>query len=207
MAQQSVTIQSWEDKDHFISFSDAPGQWEKPSIQSNKHSCLLGEIIQADTFIRPRLVCRDVNSRQLVVAFYPDNEAEMPRLQSGFKVGHTIAIFYPVSHGFLDGSVGIRVETPDKVLIIPLQLNDVLAMNKEVIEFVNRDGTPRKCHGCGQTRDRFDKCGRCEMFYYCNRVKGWDTHKRYCRSLKDKNVKKMLLLDYTTIDNGAVSFH
>ncbi|KAJ8127003.1 hypothetical protein O1611_g6634 [Lasiodiplodia mahajangana] len=111
------TIQSWEDQDHFITFGDAPGDWEYPHLPEKQHSCLLAEIIQADTFIRPRLVCRDVSNEKFIVAFYPDNEAEMPRLLEGFKVGYTIAIFYPIGHMFLDGTVGVRVEQTDKVLV------------------------------------------------------------------------------------------
>lgn len=111
------TIQSWEDRDHFITFRDAPGEWESPDLEYEHHSCLLGEIIQADSFFRHRLVCHDVNNSDYVVAFYPDDRAQMPRLLKDFKVHYTIAIFYPVSHGFLDGTVGFRVEKTDKVMV------------------------------------------------------------------------------------------
>lgn len=111
-------------------------------------------------------------------------------------------------------------------------------MNEQAVEFVDRNCAARKCHGCGEVKDKLDKCARCELFHYCNRVshlilrtkgallyalikhaeyllmslkecqtKGWDNHKKYCKVLKDENVKKMLLLDYNTFTGGQVSFH
>ncbi|KAI1168064.1 hypothetical protein F5B18DRAFT_600129 [Nemania serpens] len=204
------TIQSWQDRDHFITFRDAPPDWEFHDLAYEQHSCLLGEIFQADTLLRPRLVCRDEKNCEFVVAFYPDDHAVMPRLLEGFKVGYTIAIFYPVGHVFLDRTAGFRVEKTEKVLIIPLRLRDVLVMNEQAVEFVDRNCAARKCHGCGEVKDKLDKCARCELFHYCNRecqTKGWDNHKKYCKVLKDENVKKMLLLDYNTFTGGQVSFH
>ncbi|KAI1128546.1 hypothetical protein F5Y10DRAFT_174091 [Nemania abortiva] len=130
----------------------------------------------------------------------------MSRVLESFKVGCTVAIFYPLAHAFLDGTVGVRVEEIDKVLILPLSLSEVLAMNKQVVEFVNRDSKPRKCHGCGEVKDKLDKCAQCGLFHYCNRTNGWGSHKKYCKPLKDQNVRKMVLLDYTTMEGGQVSF-
>ncbi|KAI1194060.1 hypothetical protein F5X97DRAFT_327899 [Nemania serpens] len=137
-AQNSKST-SWEDRDHFITFCDAPGEWEFPDLAYEHHSCLLGEVIQADTFLRPRLVT---------------DQTEMPRLLKDFKVGYTIAIFYPVSHGFLDGTVGFRVEKTDKVLVIPLGLRNVLAMNEQAIEFVDWNCAPRmSSHRMGHAQE------------------------------------------------------
>ncbi|KAI8624396.1 hypothetical protein F5Y19DRAFT_318158 [Xylariaceae sp. FL1651] len=217
---EPTLIQSWEDRDYFVTFRDIPGDhvdddryYEDMAggLTYKKHWCLLAEIIQADTIIRPRLVCRDAVGREFVVAFYPDNQDDMPRLLAGFKVGNTIAIFYALGHAFLDGSVGVRVEDADEVVIMPLNLHHALAMNKQAIESVNRDGTPRKCHGCGEVKDNLNKCGRCGLFHYCNRncqEKGWNdkAHKKFCKVLKDENVKTMLSMDYTNYGGGGISF-
>lgn len=123
--------QSFEDRNFFPSFRDCPGEhvWDEryfrdldpndpegPGV-NRKHWCLLGEIIQADTFLRPRIVAKDYKGDQFVVAFYPDRENDMPRLLKHFKVGNTIAIFYPLVHFFLDGSIGVRVEESDEVIV------------------------------------------------------------------------------------------
>lgn len=123
--------QSFEDRNFFPAFRDCPGEhvWDDRYLRDSdpddpdsagvnrKHWCLLGEIIQADTFIRPRIVAKDHTGVSYVVAFYPDNPDDMPRLLKDFKVGNTIAIFYPLVHNFLDGSLGVRVEESDEVLV------------------------------------------------------------------------------------------
>ncbi|KAI1180095.1 hypothetical protein F4777DRAFT_530936 [Nemania sp. FL0916] len=135
----------------------------------------------------------------------------MSRILKNFRLGCTIAIFYPVHqvHEVVHRVIGVLIREPDKVLTIPLSLKNALAMNKQAIEFVNRDGTPLKCHGCNEIKTGLGKCARCELFCYCDRecqAEGWDDHKKYCKALKDKNIRKMLLLDYATRANGPVSF-
>lgn len=131
MAQQEIP-QSFKDHKFFPSFRDCPGEHpadrypvDPTSTGTNrKHWCLLGEIIQADTFIRPRIVAKDHRGDRFVVAFYPDDPNDMPRILENFKVGNTIAIFYALVHGFLDGSTGVRVEDSDKVLVrTPLRIH------------------------------------------------------------------------------------
>ncbi|GAP88519.1 putative set domain protein [Rosellinia necatrix] len=216
MAGQKTTIQPWADRHHFIAFADATPDYEirlgDSPPPSATHECLLGQITQANTIVRPRLVCRDVDGREFVVALYAggDDDAGMARLLKGFRVGHTVAIYYPVGHQFLDASRGVRVEDTDKILIMPLSLDNALAMNEQAVEFVNRDATPRKCHGCGEAKQELDKCARCALFHYCNRecqTKGWDSHKKYCKALKDENIKKMLLFDHDNLNGSQISFH
>ena len=123
--------QSFEDRNFFPSFRECPGehQWDDryfrdadpddPSCAGlyRKHWCLLGEIIQAENFIRPRIVAKDNRGKEFVVAFYPDNPSDMPRILKNFKAGNTIAIMYALGHGFLDGTIGVRVEETDDALV------------------------------------------------------------------------------------------
>ncbi|KAI1456287.1 hypothetical protein F4805DRAFT_433112 [Annulohypoxylon moriforme] len=223
MAKQA-NPQSFEDSNYFPSFNECPLEhmWDDRYLvdldpedpdsagMNKKHWCLLGEIIQADTFIRPRLVAKDRKGSEFVVAFYPDDEDDMPRLLKNFKVGNTVAIFYPVAHGFADGTIGVRVEDSDEVIIIPLSLAEVFAMNKEVVKYVPTDGAPQKCYSCNETTDKLLKCGGCESAFYCNKecqTTGWKdkNHKRFCKVLKDKNVKWMQYLNYG-VYNGSISF-
>jgi hypothetical protein len=90
--------------------------WYIP-VEFDKHRCLLGQIFEVDTSIRLRLECYDVDDYKFTVAFYLDNEAEILRLLRSSIVGHTIAIFYPVSREFPDGSLGVGVESADEVLV------------------------------------------------------------------------------------------
>lgn len=72
--------------------------------------CLLAEIIDVSLLIRVRLVVRDRDGENFVVAFYPDNRDAGNLDVSKFRVGHTIALAYPRQHMFLDGTQGVRVE-------------------------------------------------------------------------------------------------
>ncbi|KAI0886490.1 uncharacterized protein GGS22DRAFT_114170 [Annulohypoxylon maeteangense] len=216
--------QSFKDRDYFPSFRNCPGEysWDDrylalldplnpdSALGNKKHWCLLAEIIEDDTLIHPRIVAKDHDGTNFVVAFYPDNPDDMPRLMKDFKVGNTIAIFYPLVHVFPDRTLGIRVEESDEVIIIPLKLSEVFEMNKEAIKYTPADGAPLRCHSCDETRDKLLRCVRCESAYYCNKecqATGWNEnkHKRFCKALKEKNVKRMQFLDYGHF-NGCISF-
>lgn len=128
---KQATPQSFQDRDYFPSFRNCPGEhaWDdrylveadsgnpESALTNKKHWCLLGEIIDANTMIRPEIVAKDYEGHEFVVAFYPDDRNDMPRLLKNFTVGNTIAIFYPLVHGFLDGTWGIRVEDSDEVIV------------------------------------------------------------------------------------------
>ncbi|KAI1347682.1 hypothetical protein F5Y01DRAFT_294534 [Xylaria sp. FL0043] len=210
MADEDLSITSWEDDGAFESFESTQFEGEHATDRVKGHRCLLAEIISAENFIRPRLVCRDREGNEFIVAFYHDDEADMPRILKHFKPGNTIALFNAVGHSFLDGSIGVRVENSHECMIIPLKLRDAITMNRQAKEFVNRDGTPRRCHGCGsKAKADLSKCGRCELFRYCNRdcqTNGWQDHKKFCKVLKDENVKKILMLDFENADDGVISF-
>ncbi|KAI0603051.1 hypothetical protein F4775DRAFT_531943 [Biscogniauxia sp. FL1348] len=221
MAARRSTPQSFRSRSYFPAFAEVPGDhvaddryhvdvdpavdvgYPAGGMINRKHWCLLGQVVQADTLIRPRLVARDVRGREFVVAFYPEDRADMPRLLRDFKPGNTIAIMYALGHYFLDGTAGVRVEETDQVIIIPLKLDEVLAMNDQVVEHTAAPGTRQKCHACGEAKENMSKCARCLMFYYCSQdcqVKGWNEkgHKKHCRVLKGENVKTLHFLDYST---------
>ncbi|KAI1382918.1 uncharacterized protein F4822DRAFT_434848 [Hypoxylon trugodes] len=125
----------------------------------------------------------------------------MPRILKNFKVGYTIALFYPTFHYFLGGTVGVRVEDSHSVM-------EVLEMNKEVIKYTPTEGAKQKCYSCDETKDNLNMCAGCKTFHYCNKdcqTKAWKGkgHKKVCRVLKDDNVKKIRFLNYGVFDGGV----
>ncbi|KAI1377025.1 hypothetical protein F4677DRAFT_459405 [Hypoxylon crocopeplum] len=222
MATQSKP-QSFEDHEFFPSFRDCPEEhaWDDrylveadpghpDSAGTNwKHWCLLRDIIQADTIVRPRIVAKDHKGDRFVVGFYPDDPNDMPRILKNFTVGNTIVIFYPLVHHFLDRTIGVRVDNTTKASIVPLAFQDVIQMNKEVIKYTPAEGSPQKCHGCDEPKENFNKCARCTLFHYCNRdcqTKAWNEkhHKTFCKALKDNSVRYMHFLNYGTYDGSVV---
>lgn len=78
------------------------------NYQQSRHWCFLGEVLEVEYSLRLRLVVRDITGIQIVVAFYlNDNFAKQPR---GVRVGDTIAVLYANQWGFMDGTVGFRIE-------------------------------------------------------------------------------------------------
>ncbi len=54
--------------------------------------------------------------------------------------------------------------------IFPLEISEVIGMNKEVVKHTATDGASQKCHGCEEVKEGLDKCGGCTLFYYCSKV-------------------------------------
>lgn len=122
LAMTRSVPQSFEDREHFPAFKDLPGEhaWDDRYLAgatNRKHWCLLGEIIQAETIGRPRIVAKDFTGNQFTVVFHPDDEDDMPRLLGKFHRGNTIAIMEPLVHVFPDRTLGVRVEDSDEVLV------------------------------------------------------------------------------------------
>jgi len=81
-----------------------------------KHWCFLAEITDVEHFIRVRLLVRDKAGRELPVAFYTDGRGgEFARSQ--LRAGNTVAILYAQQHGFLDLTVGIRLEEESAIKV------------------------------------------------------------------------------------------
>lgn len=117
--------------DYFPAFRDIPGEneWDDryynevtddPASSYKKNWCLIGEIIEANTLIRPRLVVRDRTGATFVVALYLDNGADAARILSKFKTGYTVALMHPLGHFFMDGTVGVRTEEEDEITVSAL---------------------------------------------------------------------------------------
>lgn len=152
--------------------------------------CLLAEITDVSLLLRVRLVARDREGESLVIAFYPDNDATEVLDTTELKVGHTIALLYPHQHYFLDGTQGVRVEDVStcRVSLLcsfcfgrshellmpcrssPVKLAELFRINSDLCAYTGPTGTLKKCHSCGKEDLSVVKCGRCGLYYYCNKV-------------------------------------
>lgn len=111
--------------EYFPAFKDIPGDHvddpryytDGDSATFKKHWCLIGEITEANSFVRPRLVVRDRAGTSFVVALYLDNGVDASRILSRFKPGSTVAIMYALGHFFMDGTTGCRVEDQDEITV------------------------------------------------------------------------------------------
>lgn len=129
MATQSKP-QSFEDRNFFPAFHDCPdvydldgiyrdvdpGDLDRPGVR-RKHWCILGEIVQSDSFIDSDIVVKDYKGDKFTISLHVNNESEKTRLWKHFKVGNTMAIFYPQKEFFMRKPNGMRAMDSDKVLV------------------------------------------------------------------------------------------
>lgn len=130
MATQSKP-QSFEDRNFFPAFRNCPdvyglygrsfrdvdpGDLDRPGVR-RKHWCILGEIVQSDSFIDSDIVVKDYKGDKFTISLHVNNESEKTRLWKHFKVGNTMAIFYPQKEFFMRKPNGMRAMDSDKVLV------------------------------------------------------------------------------------------
>ncbi|KAM5341757.1 hypothetical protein ACJ41O_014788 [Fusarium nematophilum] len=203
------------------------------TYKPRKHWCFLAEIIDVDAFLRLRLTVRDKAGDTATVAFYTDGRGM--EFFTQLQQGNTVAILYAERHGFLDLTAGIRQEEEQGIKarvrfrlgpgqatysmtrnankrnvsqIIPASLTELLQLSDRIRQYATERDGKRNCHGCGETKSKtsLKKCGRCSLFWYCNKscqTTGWKDrgHKHDCKLLQDNDLRAMFLLDWDDFDD------
>ncbi len=67
------------------------------------------------------------------------------------------------------------------IQVFPLSLDKLLALSDRVQKFSMEINGTRMCHGCDKQAASLNKCDKCSLFWYCNRVSG---HLRFFYSTK-----------------------
>lgn len=55
--------------------------------------------------------------------------------------------------------------------VFPASLNNLLKINAELCNYIGPPGTPKSCYTCKNTEARLSKCGGCDLYSYCNKVR------------------------------------
>ncbi|KAI8276440.1 hypothetical protein K4K60_007699, partial [Colletotrichum sp. SAR11_57] len=108
-------------------------------------------------------------------------------------------------HDFLDGTQGVRVEDVITCRVFPVKLAGLFRINSDLCAYTGPLGTLKKCHSCGKEDPSVVKCGRCGLYYYCNKTLEWNQkgHKEACRALKDPNLRALFKI---TVGEGEHRF-
>ncbi|KAI0376802.1 hypothetical protein F5Y04DRAFT_265781 [Hypomontagnella monticulosa] len=170
------------------------------SFRPRKHWCFLAEITDVERFLRLRLIVQDKDHQKIPIAFHTDDrglEMDPSSLQEGF----TVAVLYAEQHGFLDMSIGIRLENPTGIKIFPISLNDLFILSDKMQRYATIEKGMRTCQGCNKKSATLKKCARCDLFWYCDKscqVTGWKDkgHKGDCKLLKDPDLRKLFLMKW-----------
>ncbi|KAG0704603.1 hypothetical protein DFH29DRAFT_801630 [Suillus ampliporus] len=157
-------------------------------FEPSQHWCFLGEIVDFIGLGRVLLHVKDKDGQLgITIGLYTDDGGRA--LAPQIKIGHTVAVLYGEQHGFLDMSVGIRVEEESSIKIIPCSLEQLLQASDDMAA---RKGQPRGCGSCGKEENASENthlrlCSRCKQASYCGedcQKRAWvDGHKADCKAL------------------------
>lgn len=179
---------NFRNRANFPGFVDLPC---RGTLQPRRHWCFLAEIVNTLMLARLSMDIKDVDGKTVPLFFYTDDRGR--ELASNAHKGYTVAILYAQSHRFKFDEPGIRHEEPqlmkvracirlrtpphshiltdrDFMQILPVSLDNLLALNDEVQEFSTTSNGLRTCHGCGKKGTTLQKCAKCSFFWYCDRV-------------------------------------
>ncbi|KAG1837742.1 hypothetical protein C8R48DRAFT_622662 [Suillus tomentosus] len=183
---------------NFPTFSDLPHEYhvdptyyvEGPyRIVPRQHWCFLGEIVGSYGLFRVLLRVKDKGGQVVTIGLYTDDRGHA--LTSQIKQGHTVAVLYGEQHGFLDMTVGIRIEEPSIIKIIPCSLEQLLKASDDVAAR-NSNTQARCCGSCGKEGNTSHNthlllCSRCKQMSYCGEAcqkQAWvNGHKADCKAL------------------------
>jgi len=165
-----------------------------------RHWALVGEIVDINFFIRPRVTIQTRFGEKVLVNFHLE-DANKPTFfdWTDLQRGACLIIFYAKKRTFLDMNQGVRQESPDSVMLFPAGFRDLV---NEVQGYSN----PNSCSYCGKpetTDHKLCRCKLCRVTRYCGRecqAPHWKkSHKKLCRHAT--MLSSLATLDFSTFNN------
>jgi hypothetical protein len=62
-------------------------------------------------------------------------------------------------------------DDPNILKVFPVSLSKLLELSDRVDQFSVEEKGIRTCNGCGEKAALTQRCGKCSLFWYCNRVR------------------------------------
>ena len=134
-----------------------------------RHWVLIGEIVEVNFFIRPRVTIKTQYGEIVLVNFHLDTPTPSFFTWEDLKPKRTLAIFYAVNRTFVDMNQGVRQESHRTAMVFPCPL-DCLA--DEFQGFLSMKKGANACFYCGKLGSedhKLFKCIRCKHVFYCGR--------------------------------------
>jgi len=157
------------------------------TLQRRKHWCLLAEIVELNFWpFRPMYKVKDITGQTFLAAFHFDDRTLFPNVEKEATVGSTICVMYAEFHYFADGQIGVRLEEPSSVKILPLGLEELAAMGESCRRTWNSTDVSQSCTVCGHPSSK--RCSLCSVAAYCTKecqTQDWKAkHKNECPKIK-----------------------
>lgn len=155
-----------------------------------RHWCLVGEIVDTSSVIRPRVLLETRFGEKVPVNFHLE-DANVPKFfdWKDLRKGATMCILYPYRRTFADGKCGVRQESANTVMVFPASLESLTA---ELQAIGTSMGALKACMECGKVwipkrtvetsmqgrgenanesddSVKLSACARCKVTLYCSR--------------------------------------
>ncbi|KAJ3711693.1 hypothetical protein C8R42DRAFT_688313 [Lentinula raphanica] len=152
--------------------------------QPSRHWCFFAEIVEYQPWpIRPMFKAKDSTGVTFLVSFNFDDTNLFARVLKKGLVGRTICVMYARFHAFADGQVGVRLEEPKDVKILPLSIEALVTASKTFRD--SNPGNSEHCAHCGGPASQ--RCSSCSTIFYCSKpcqVQAWEKgHKNECMTM------------------------
>jgi hypothetical protein len=153
------------------------GQMRCPKV----HWTFAGEILQLMTFVRFGVRVADRDGKEIPIYFYTPVDREQ------FRIGFTVLVRYAEVHYFMDQQVGLRIDHPQFVKVLPMRLTNLTLFDQGRAEKPDNDRQHGVyCQRCNRTPAP-SRCAACKTVDYCSKecqTANWASHKPSCRLWK-----------------------
>ena len=134
-----------------------------------RHWVLVGEIMEVNFFIRPRVTIKTQYGEMVLVNFHLDTPTPSFFTWEDLKPKRTLAIFYAENRTFMDLSKGVRQESARTAMVFPCPLD---CLSGELEGFLSAEKSAKACFYCGKLGSedhKLWKCIRCRHVFYCGK--------------------------------------
>ncbi|KAJ3869846.1 hypothetical protein EV359DRAFT_29141, partial [Lentinula novae-zelandiae] len=150
------------------------------TVRPSRHWCLLAKIVAEQSWpLRPMYLVKDTTGQTFLAAFHYNDRTLFSEVWKKGLVGSTICVMYANFHQFVDGQVGVRLEEPESVKILPFGLEELITASEL---FQAPCSSPVTCALCGGGASK--RCSRCSTVFYCSQIcqaRDWKAkHKNEC---------------------------
>lgn len=159
--------------------------------------CFVGEITHDVSLWRRSFLIKDRAGYKIPLHFYPETGSFD---YHSLKVGRTVVIMLAQIHLFLDGSIGIRLENLETLLVVKCNLDDLFEMSKCYAKRGEKKCWNEECEEeTLHAAESLMKCSSCKLAFYCDKKcqsADWkERHCRWCKALP--TFMKIASLDYS----------
>ncbi|KAL3441860.1 hypothetical protein BJX65DRAFT_313399 [Aspergillus insuetus] len=120
-------------------------------------------------------------------------------------VGNVILVLGAVRTKLRDGSDGVEVSDVAKVKILPIQIDQLMNLNRNVLHYNSVEDGKGLCNGCLRRKTCLHRCTNCRLFWYCTNTcqnEGYNKtyHKDICKVLRDADVQALFRGNWNQLD-------